>query len=205
MELYDNLGVSKEATPEEIKKAYRDQSKIHHPDKGGDAAEFRKVQRAYDLLSDSEKRSRYDRGEDMDSVESGVDPVVNILANLFTQVLQVTDPDTTDIFKEMRKSLNNTLIELKKQIEKSKKVINKLEKVKARIKVDVESIFAQTIHAQQQALTLQITKTESDMALGQKALDRLKGCEYSADQKPHFQSPGGAMYTPPPSDYTVKW
>jgi len=57
---YQTLGVAKNATPEDIKKAYRRLAAIHHPDKGGDTAEFQKVQAAYETLSDPQKRQEYD-------------------------------------------------------------------------------------------------------------------------------------------------
>jgi DnaJ-class molecular chaperone len=58
--LYEVLGVSKKADPEEIKKAYRDLSKIHHPDKGGDPEKFKELNNAYEILKDSSKREMYD-------------------------------------------------------------------------------------------------------------------------------------------------
>lgn len=45
---HKTLGVSKDASPEEIKKAYRDMSRKHHPDKGGDAKAFNKINEAYE-------------------------------------------------------------------------------------------------------------------------------------------------------------
>lgn len=60
MDHYHTLGVAKNATPEEIKKAYRRLASIHHPDKGGDTAMFQNIQTAYETLSDPQKRSQYD-------------------------------------------------------------------------------------------------------------------------------------------------
>ena len=59
-QLYDTLGVSRDASDGEIKKAYRKQCLKHHPDKGGDASMFQKVKDAHDVLSDPQKRSVYD-------------------------------------------------------------------------------------------------------------------------------------------------
>jgi DnaJ-class molecular chaperone len=60
MDYYNTLGINKDATPEDIKKAYRSLASKHHPDKGGDTATFQKVQEAYATLSDPQKRAAYD-------------------------------------------------------------------------------------------------------------------------------------------------
>lgn len=60
-DLYAILGVSRDATPEEIKAAYRRVSKRAHPDMtGGSVTAFAQVQHAYQVLSDAERRARYD-------------------------------------------------------------------------------------------------------------------------------------------------
>lgn len=59
---YDILGVPKTASQDEIKKAFRKMAHQHHPDKkGGDEAKFKELNDAYGVLSDPEKRKRYDQ------------------------------------------------------------------------------------------------------------------------------------------------
>ena len=58
---YELLGVDKEATFDQIKKAYRKLAIKHHPDKGGDPEKFKEITNAYETLSDREKRDLYDK------------------------------------------------------------------------------------------------------------------------------------------------
>lgn len=57
---YDILGISKNATKEQIKSAFRKLAHKHHPDKGGNHDEFSKINEAYQTLSDDKKRKAYD-------------------------------------------------------------------------------------------------------------------------------------------------
>ena len=59
---YEVLGVGKNASADEIKKAFRKAAVLHHPDKeGGDESKFKEINEAYEVLKDQQKRQRYDQ------------------------------------------------------------------------------------------------------------------------------------------------
>jgi curved DNA-binding protein len=64
MDYYSTLGVNRNATDDDIKKAYRKLAMKHHPDRGGDEATFKKISEAYDILSDPQKKQIVDLGGD---------------------------------------------------------------------------------------------------------------------------------------------
>jgi hypothetical protein len=69
-DLYKRLGVSPKATQKEIRSAYRRRARAYHPDVSRSpdtAADFGKIAEAYRVLSDPERRARYDRGETVDT------------------------------------------------------------------------------------------------------------------------------------------
>eukprot|EP00420_Gonyaulax_spinifera_P027234 CAMPEP_0197900842 /NCGR_PEP_ID=MMETSP1439-20131203/50047_1 /TAXON_ID=66791 /ORGANISM="Gonyaulax spinifera, Strain CCMP409" /LENGTH=150 /DNA_ID=CAMNT_0043521775 /DNA_START=48 /DNA_END=497 /DNA_ORIENTATION=- len=72
---YKLLDVEKAASEADIKKAYRKMAIKHHPDKGGDPEKFKEITRAYEVLGDPDKRSKYDRfGEEGLEDGGGSDP-----------------------------------------------------------------------------------------------------------------------------------
>jgi len=71
---YKVLGVEKDASEQEIKRAYRKLAMKHHPDKGGNAEEFKKIGAAYETLSDAKKRENYDLYGTADPSQGGAGP-----------------------------------------------------------------------------------------------------------------------------------
>jgi DnaJ-class molecular chaperone len=84
---YETLGVSRDASDADIKKAYRQLASKHHPDKGGDTAKFQEIQSAYESLADPIKRQQHDnpfagnQGNDIhfDFSNSGVNDIFEAL------------------------------------------------------------------------------------------------------------------------------
>jgi len=82
VDLYAILNVSKGCSQDELKKSYKKLCIQHHPDKGGDENEFKKITEAYNILKDPEKRSIYDRFG-MDGLRGGGVGNDDILQNIF--------------------------------------------------------------------------------------------------------------------------
>ena len=114
---YKILGVDKNASKDEIKKAYRNLVRTKHPDKGGSEEEFQNIQLAYDTLSDENKRKVYDEyGEEgLKEGMTGEEPTD--IFDLFTRggkknvkrktksVLQAMEVSLEDIFMGKEKYL----------------------------------------------------------------------------------------------------
>ena len=104
--LYDSLGVPKDASADAIRAAYRKKAQAHHPDKGGDVAKFQAIQTAYDVLSDEKRRSRYDATGETDQGQSVEGQARMYVASLLNAVMQgQADVRTTDILAVMRNQL----------------------------------------------------------------------------------------------------
>lgn len=84
--LYDVLGIPATATPAEVKRAFRAAAKRCHPDTGGSAEEFARVQLAWHVLGDPERRARYDATGDQSEPEPD-----NSLAMIHTLIMGALD------------------------------------------------------------------------------------------------------------------
>ena len=90
MDYYNILGINNNATPEEIKKAYRKLASIHHPDKGGSKEQFQKIEEAYRTLSDPEKRNQYDNPVNFNNFgpQGGFNPFEEIFRQFHSQTIR---------------------------------------------------------------------------------------------------------------------
>lgn len=87
---YDVLGVGKSATGAEIKKAYQRKAKQHHPDKGGNEADFVEIKLAYEVLSDPARRAAYD-GTATSSAN-----IEHMVQQVFQSFVETNDTQYTD-------------------------------------------------------------------------------------------------------------
>jgi DnaJ-class molecular chaperone len=108
--LYDVLGVSDDASPAQVKAAFRKKAMSSHPDAGGDAEAFQRLKAAYDVLSDEETRRHYDEtGETPDDQAAGrgEEERFRVLLGdlLITLISQAGAPEFTDILGETQEAI----------------------------------------------------------------------------------------------------
>ena len=85
-DLYNTLGVNKNASDRDIKTAYKKKAMEHHPDKGGDQEESKRIQGAYEVLSDPDKRAQYDNPNPFEQFGGGMgggNPFESIFGDIF--------------------------------------------------------------------------------------------------------------------------
>ena len=110
---YAVLGVDRDATPDQIKDAYRRLAKEKHPDlNGGDDKGFAEIAIAYDVLSNAEYRHAYDNGEETNVPGSTDELAVQFLAKLFKNMftdMMVYGRMDKDIVDTMKDKINGLI------------------------------------------------------------------------------------------------
>lgn len=132
---YETLGVSRAATRDEVKRAYRKRAKRAHPDrKGGDHEEMARLNRAYALLEDPAKRARYDAGEDVDRPARTLDEEAEALlvSAMEAAFNQLTEDD--DLVAAVRKMLAAAAAEQQRNVGNAERRARKARIVADRVK-----------------------------------------------------------------------
>jgi len=136
--LYDILGLSKNASFDEIKAKYKSLAQQHHPDKeGGDPDLFKKIKHAYEVLSDPINRKKYDTTGYYNQGPNIQTEALDQLSRLFFNLIPNINADIDDLVLIMKNesrrekdNVNNNINTCNGYIEKLNKIINKIKKKK---------------------------------------------------------------------------
>lgn len=193
MDLYEELGVKKTASKEEIKKAYRKRSKETHPDLHPDdpekAEQFGALTRAYNILSDDEKRRQYDSGEDpekISKVTTEKDMALASVVQLFFRVLDQADPARNDVFKVMKELISESIKKCQSEIIRLEKKNLKYEAIKRRIsnKRSRENIFIASLEATIRSNNDSQEKQRETIRVSELSIEILDDYEWERDEVP---------------------
>ncbi|TCM58796.1 DnaJ-like protein [Rhizobium sp. PP-F2F-G48] len=181
---YAMLGVERDADEAAIKTAYRLVAKTAHPDQGGDAAAFGKLQAAYDLLRDPVRRKIFD--------DTGYDPeladprdlkgllVIETLVN--EVILDEREPGSFDPVAAMRRRLSDDIV-------KSRFHILELERHRTRVRQHMDrlgrrpdaDVLGSMLRARSQSIADAIKSTESQIEVIEQAYLMLEGYRYELE------------------------
>lgn len=168
---YETLGVQPDATPEEIKAAYRRSAAKAHPDKGGSNEKMAAVNKAYQVLASAESRAQYDQtGEDPGAPQ---DAATDMLMELFDLAISSCDGD---VVKFVHSRLKDATDELKTKREDCERCIKRLEKKAGRVKVkgSATNLFQMLLDkkiSEQKARLSAITRTAENVQAARGLMD----------------------------------
>lgn len=189
--LYEDLGVSKDASAEEIKAAYRKMAKKTHPDKeGGSAEKFQIVHKAYVILSDSERRKAYDdTGSEKDKPDI-LTTAMQELAGLFMSIVESDIDFATVDFKDlMTRQIGNIkqqhvehIKDIQKKIKRGEAILKRLKKKNKRKDKGSYNLLKFTLEKDLVGKKVSIEKAKSQIAIGDEMLNLLDDYEYEIDK-----------------------
>lgn len=192
---YKTLGVNKNATKKDIKKAYRAKAKIHHPDRNGNAELFAEINKAHTILIDDKKRRFYDEtGQTDEGSKSQINGIARErLGQFFLGIIdkQKDQIFETDIIDLIEKNIFNFTEECENIIRNAKKKEKRFKKIKKRIKYKGKSVnlFVAIIDGKIKNCKFVIGQAEFDIKIFDKMGKLLKDFEFDyekAEKESHY-------------------
>lgn len=183
MSHYEELGIEQSATAAQVKAAYRRLAHRYHPDKpSGDRERFVRIQRAYDTLSDPDKRAFYDQnGADREGPTMR-ERAMQTLAMMFGQVVgaEQNDIEHHDLIDYMRTSIIRAREEIPEKRRGIERQIQRFKTARARLrqKSAGPNPLGEILDARVMQLKQAIVALESEVELGTVMLELLEDYHY---------------------------
>lgn len=184
-DLYDLLGVPRDANVAEIKSAYRAQAKQCHPDTGGDPEKFHEISVAYAILSDLERRQEYDATGKVDnkSALNTMKEVLDAIVHSLDQVLAAAKGgiDEVDLIKVMTKQFHQAQHTILAELSDVETKVRDLEKLRKRIKRndDEPNLFLKVIDQRLKDAIEKRSHLRHQKVVGERAIEEIS----------HYESP----------------
>jgi len=181
---YHILGISKDASKEEIKEAYRNLAKLHHPDKGGNEELFKLISSSYELLMNDEARIHFDETGQVlrnDFTERFNKFIDSVIIPAIHKVLNVSTVDIVSHIGNAVKQVKSELVTAQKNIKENK---NRLEEVLTRLQSNNTSdkLLTESLERVSKQDESRLKSIEKDVIFLDKCLEIIKGYGYKIDK-----------------------
>lgn len=179
---YDILGVTRDASADDVKAAFRREASRAHPDRqGGSGERMAAVNEAYAVLGDPDRRRRFDETGSADAGQSVEDEATQLLAQIFGQAIQQESPQIVEFARGMLEKMRS---DLAARVPDAAAKISKLEarRDKVRTKGGAANLVHGLIDAQAAALRAMVQKLDRGLQVAEAVARMLDA--YDEDQPP---------------------
>jgi len=187
---YDALGVSKDASTEDIRRAFKRKASETHPDKrGGRKEDFQTVQKAYEILRDSTRRLRYDTGqfaEFRNPIE--VEAAIQAMQLMQHLISKVEAPEQINLILLAQQQVQANQLVIREEIAKLGAKVLKLERLRNRFKKKSKGInhMELVIEDQIKGLRKATVGAEEMITMGNAIMSVLQDYDFLVDVPPQF-------------------
>lgn len=202
--LYEILGVKTDATPAQMKAAYRSKAKAAHPDTGGSQEAFNELNLAYEVLKNPDRRARYDSTGQTDDVGRQQKMAAEQrIHNLVHSFLLRDDVIYVDMIAWIKNQILVELESLDDAQEEAKKYLAKLDDMAGRVGGNADVILAFVTERRQQ-VNIAIDKQHQERLMREQALKMLDDATFKFENRP-ARDPVTRMWVSPSGNRLWEW
>jgi len=181
MNPYETLNVKPDADTDTIRKAHRKAARASHPDHGGNTEAFLAVQKSYEILTDPERRKRYDetgKTDDNDPRKEAIARLVGFVVSL----AEKGDWKHDSLLTAMRRQIAQMMQQGEQAKKKATKEGDRIRKLAERFTAKTQNILGMALEKRATEYEAQVATIEKELATGTLMLEILN--EYETDEKP---------------------
>lgn len=199
---WEVLGIERDATEAEIKKAYKRRAAATHPDrKQGDEEEFKAVAAAYEIMIDPEALDRWERTGSADKPPDPRQRAITHCMSLFLNLARQANYEPRHYIAAMREAINNDLASGRETIVQTEVLVARMRKASPTARGE-ENIFASVIEQERSQLVDQLDQARDKIDLLTESLLLLDEYDDNAPIDPMRQ---GIIFTNPTGSGTGTW
>jgi curved DNA-binding protein CbpA len=187
MNPYDVLGIPRDASTADVRKAYRRKAKTAHPDAGGTAQAFAELERAAQILTDPQKRLTYDETgrTDEPKPDNETAQVLAVIQGMLQNAIAKDVPGHVDILAQMKGEVRQAQAEATAAKAERERKIVRLDRLAKRFTVKAgTNLIARMIETNAAESRLAITGIDQQLCILGRVLAMLDGYEFAADPVP---------------------
>lgn len=189
-DLYRVLGVGRGAAQDDLRRAYRHKAKTSHPDSGGTVGAFGEVATAYAVLSDPERRERYDLTGEIDPPRADTldASAIEVIAQKLGLIIHAEqDVTSLDIGALIEGAIREDMTQRRANIAGHERAIQRTTKLRARIRRKTngqDNMLVKVLDWHEVSAKDQIRKNEAAVASLERALEILKDYSFAEEMTP---------------------